>query len=115
VTLSFAVSERFRDAAAEWGDSRLVAEAEALETKTEQALLEIEHLVSGATEVAFTVDGDVVRYDPSDELAALLEAQAESTGVAPETVLRLHVDLFARAFLDEDHSAPGHHPDDPRP
>lgn len=115
MTLSFTVSDRFREAAAEWGDSRLMDEEEALETKAEQALLEIEHLVSGATEVAFEVDGDTVRYEPSDELAAFLESQADAADLDPAGVLRLHVDLFARVFLDEDHSSPGRHPDDPRP
>lgn len=115
MTLAFTVSDRFRDAAVEWGDSRLMDEEEALEAKAEQALLEIEHLVSGAAEVEFTVDGDVVRHEPSDELAAFLERQADEAGIEPGELLGLHVDLFARVFLEDDQSTPGRHPDDPRP
>lgn len=115
MTLSFTVSERFRTAAAEWGESRLMDEEEALETKVEQALLEIEHLVSGAAAVSFAVEGDTVCYEPSDELAAFLDEQASAAGHDPGDLLSLHVDLFARVFLDDDQTAPGRHPDDPRP
>lgn len=115
MTLSFTVSDRFREAAEAWGDSRLVDEEEALETKAEQALLEIEHLVSGATDVEFAVDGDTVRYEPSEELEGFLEEQSAAAGLDPGELLALHVDLFARVFLDEERSAGGHHPDDPRP
>lgn len=115
MTLTFTVGDRFREAAAEWGDSRLMDESEALEAKAEQALLEIEHLVSGASDVEFAVDGDTVHHEPSDELAAFLEAQAADAGVEPGELLGLHVDLFATVFLEEDHSKPGRHPDDPRP
>ena len=115
MTLSFAVSDRFREAAAEWGDSRLMDEEEALAAKAEQALLEIEHLVSGASEVEFAVEGDTVHHEPSDELESFLESQAADAGVDPGELLGLHVDLFATVFLEADHSKPGRHPDDPRP
>lgn len=77
---------------------------DALETKVEQALLEIEHLAAGATEVEFEVDPEAgtVSYEPTPELADLLAAGAEETGLDPDEVLRLHVDLFARVFLDDD-------------
>lgn len=115
MTLSFTVGDRFREAAAQWGDSRLMDEEEALEAKAEQALLEIEHLVSGASAVAFTVEGDTVHHEPSDELRAFLEDQAAESGVDPAELLGLHVDLFASVFLEEDQATPGRHPDDPRP
>lgn len=108
LTLSFVVSDRFREAADEWGDERLMETEEAIESKAEQALLEIEHLVSGDVDpdLDFEVDEDRVRYDPSEELSAFLDEQAESAGVDPETVLKLHVDLFARVFLDDDNQRP---------
>lgn len=93
-------------------------EEEAIETKAEQALLEIEHLVSGATDVEFTVEGDVIRHEPSDELERFLKRQAAESGLDPEELLRLHVDLFARVFLEDDTSQPtagSGFPDDPRP
>ncbi|WP_435194181.1 hypothetical protein [Natronomonas sp. EA1] len=95
------VSDRFMDAAVEWGDYRMLDEQEALETKAEQALLEIEHLVSGSHEVAFDVEGEELVLYPSDELERLLAAQSESTGLSEAAVLSLHVDLFARVFLEE--------------
>lgn len=117
MTLSITVSDRFREAATEWGDNRLMDEEEALETKAEQALLEIEHLVSGATEVEFEVDAasGEISHEPSDDLEAFLGRQAAEFGLEPDAVLALHVDLFARAFLDEDGAASGSDPDDPRP
>lgn len=106
MTLSFEVSERFSDAAAQWGDQRLMDPEDALEEKAEQALLEIEHLVSDATEVEFAVDGATVHHEPSDELSAFLESQAAESGLDPETLLKLHVDLFARVFLDSERGRP---------
>ena len=106
LTLSFQVGERFLAAAEEWADARLMDSEEALSVKAEQALLEIEHLVSGATEVEFAVDGRTVHHEPSDDLAAFLAAQAEETGLSEERLLKLHVDLFARAFLDDDSRPP---------
>ena len=85
---------------------------EALETKAEQALLEIEHLVSGAHEVDFEVDGRTVSLEPSDELAAYLERQAEAKGLEEETVLELYVDLFARVFLEDEERPPNAPPKD---
>lgn len=95
-------SDRFTAAAAEWGDRRTMDDEEAMAVKAEQALLEIEHLVGGHTDVEFDVEGETIRYEPSAELAAFLDEQAERVGVDRETVLALYVDLFARAFLDDD-------------
>lgn len=100
MALTFEVGERFRDAAAEWGESRMMDEEDALETKVEQALLEVEHLVSGEQEVEFDVDETTVTYEPTDELAAFLDQQAEAVGVEPADVLAMHADLFATVFLD---------------
>lgn len=108
--LSFTVGGRFREAAAEWGNARMMDEEEALEAKAEQALLEIEHLVSGATEVEFEVDGETVTHHPSDDLTAFLEAQSEATGLDPDRLLKLHVDLFARVFHDDDVQRPPNAP-----
>ena len=95
------VSDRFAAAAAEWGDRRVMDDEEAMAVKAEQALLEIEHLGGGHTDVEFDVEGETIRYDPSAELAAFLDEQAERVGIDPEAVLGLYVDLFARAFLDD--------------
>lgn len=102
------LSERFQRAADKWAEERVMAEDAALEAKAEQALLEIEHLATGAEEVDFEIDEDesVVRYEPSADLLAFLDAQSEETGVDRETVLRLYVDLFAGAFLSEDTVTP---------
>ncbi|PSQ12029.1 hypothetical protein BRC93_03385 [Halobacteriales archaeon QS_5_70_15] len=104
--LSFEVDERFEAAAHEWGEARMMEFEEALETKAEQALLEVEHLVAGAHEVEFEVDGTTVRHYPTDELREFLERQAGATGLEPSEVLKLHVDLFARVFLDDDEERP---------
>jgi len=101
LSLAFEVGERFVAAAEEWAERRMTDADDALETKVEQALLEVEHLASGAHDVAFEVDGRTVTYDPTADLRDLLDRQAEETGLEPATVLKLHVDLFARAFLDE--------------
>ena len=106
MTLDFEVGDRFIEAAEEWGEGRLMDRDEALRVKAEQALLEIEHLVADVTEVEFEVDGRTIRYDPSDELETFLQSQAASVGVDPAMVLKLHVDLFARAFLDDDQIRP---------
>ncbi|EMA32964.1 hypothetical protein [Haloarcula japonica] len=101
MTLTFEVSDRLYEAAQEWADRRLEEIDEAMETKVEQALLEIEHLVSQSHDVAFEVDGREIRYDPTAELAALLRRQAEESGLDESTVLKMHVDLYANTFLDE--------------
>ena len=101
LTLAFEVSDRLYEAAQEWADRRLEDIDEAMETKVEQALLEIEHLVSQSHDVAFEVDGREIRYEPTEELAALLRRQAEESGVDESAVLKMHVDLYANAFLDE--------------
>lgn len=106
LTLSFTVDDRFLEAAEEWGDTRMMDPEDALEVKAEQALLEIEHLVSGATEVEFDVDGRTVSHEPSDDLETFLAEQAEESGLSEERLLKLHVDLFARVFLDEDSRPP---------
>jgi len=110
LTLSFTVDDRFYAAAEEWGEKRLMETEEALETKVEQALLEIEHLVSGVHEVEFAVDGREVHYDPTDELASFLESQAAAASIDEATVLRLHVNLFASVFLDDDEERPPNAP-----
>lgn len=112
MAITFEPSERLHEAAGEWADQRMMAEEEALEVKVEQALLEVEHLVSGGTEVIFEVEdgGDRVRFSPSDDLATFLEGQAEESGLTTERLLRLHVDLFATVFLDEDSERPPNAP-----
>lgn len=99
--LAFEVNDRFVAAAEAWAESRMTDTETALETKVEQALLEVEHLVSGAYEVEFEVDGRTVEYEPTPELTAFLEQQAESAGLDRSTLLKLHVDLFANAFLED--------------
>jgi hypothetical protein len=94
-------SDRFREAAHEWGDRRMLDEEEAMGAKAEQALLEIEHLVASHTEVEFEIEDGTIRYEPSDELSEFLDEQAAFAGIDRETVLSLHVNLFARVFLDE--------------
>ncbi|MFB6270076.1 MAG: hypothetical protein ABEH83_09040 [Halobacterium sp.] len=98
--MEFEASDRLLAAADEWADKRMTDREDALGTKVEQALLEIEHLVSGRQEVDFDVDGTTVRYEPTPELAAFLEEQAESVGGEPSDVLAMHADLFATVFLD---------------
>lgn len=99
--ITFEVSDRVYEAAEEWGEARLEDIDTALETKLEQALLEVEHLVSGSHEVDFEVDGRTVHHEPTDELASYIEEQAEAKGLEESEVLELYVDLFARVFLDE--------------
>lgn len=101
LTLVFEVSDRLYAAAAEWGERRLEDTEDALATKIEQSLLEIEHLVSGAHEVEFTVDGREIQFEPTEELSTFLSAQADETGLTPNAVVKLHVDLYANAFLEE--------------
>ena len=88
----------------------MIDREDAVETKVEQALLEVEHLVSGATEVTFEVEDRTVRHEASDELAELLAAQAEETGLDESELLRLHVDLFSGAFRDDDAVRPPNAP-----
>lgn len=108
LTLTIDLTDRFVAAAEEWAEARLEDQETALETKAEQALLEIEYLVSGRTEVSFDVDVDAaqIEYAPSDDLATLLSAQADDTGLDESTVLRLHVDLFVGAFPGDDDRPP---------
>ncbi|RMB18190.1 hypothetical protein [Haloplanus aerogenes] len=108
LSLTIDLTERFVAAADEWAEARLEERETALETKAEQALLEIEYLVSGRTEVSFDVDAEAGRIDyaPSDELSRLLSAQADDTGLDEATILRLHVDLFVGAFPGDDDRPP---------
>jgi len=101
--LAFEVGDWFYEAAEEWADRRMQDTEEALETKTEQSLMEIEHLIAEThtVELDFEVDGREVRYEPSPELAEFLSRQAEGSGLDESDVLKMHVDLFANAFLDE--------------
>lgn len=101
MTLTFEISDRLYEAAEEWAEVRMEDLDEALETKVEQALLEIEHLVSQSHDVEFGVDDRQVSYEPTEELAALLRRQADEGDVDESTVLKMHVDLYANAFLDE--------------
>lgn len=101
MTLAFEVSDRLYAAAEEWADRRLEETEEALETKVEQALLEIEHLVSSGYEVEFDVDGHEIRFEPTEELSEFLSRQADETGLTESAVLKLHVDLYANTFLEE--------------
>ncbi|GAA0277167.1 hypothetical protein [Halobacterium noricense] len=98
--MQFEASDRLVAAADEWADKRMSDREDALETKVEQALLEVEHLVSGEQDVEFDVDERTVTYEPTDALAAFLDQQAESVGVDPADVLAMHADLFATVFLD---------------
>ncbi len=83
---------------------------QAFETKVEQALLEIEHVVSGATDVTFEVENRTVRHEPSDELATLLSHQSDETGVSEAVLLGLHVELFSGVFGDDDTVRPPNAP-----
>lgn len=102
MALEVHIGERLTDAAAEWAETRMQDESKALEQKLEQALLEVEHLASGSTELEFELDGDTLVYEPSEELSELLTTQAERIDSDPATVLELHLELFARTFLPED-------------
>ncbi len=102
MALSVSIGDRLVDAAAEWAETRMQEPDAALEQKLEQALLEVEHLASGSTEVAFELDEETLEYEPSEELSALLNEQAERVDSEPATVLELHLELFARTFLPDD-------------
>ncbi|MFC7175533.1 hypothetical protein [Halosegnis marinus] len=104
------VSDRLREAASDWGEQRLQSADEALETKVEQALLEVEHLASGATDVEFELDGDEIRFEPSRELSRLLSEQADEAGIGPDEVLVMYVDLCARVFVSDDDERPANAP-----
>lgn len=110
LSLAFEAGDRFARAAADWAERQLMEEAEALELKAEQSLLEIEHLVAGVDEVDFEVDGRRIIHHPTPELQAFLERQAAEAGVDEATLLKLHVDLFARAFLEGDVERPPNAP-----
>lgn len=104
------MGDRFVAAAKEWGDNRMMNHDEAIETKAEQSLLEVEHLVSGATSVEFEVEGRTVHHEPSDELAELLAEQADETDLSESRLLKLYVDLFSGAFRDDDAVRPPNAP-----
>lgn len=103
MTLTFEVDDRFYRAAEAWADRRMQDTETALETKTEQSLMEIEHLIADlqTVELEFEVDGRQVSYEPTPELSEFLARQAADTGLDESDVLKMHVDLFANAFLDE--------------
>lgn len=103
------VSERLRDAADDWGEKRLAEGDDALETKVEQALLEVEHLASGATDVSFELDEDEIVYEPSPALGQLLNEQA-SGDVTPSTILGFYLELCARVYLDDGEERPPNAP-----
>lgn len=114
MSLTFEVGDRLHEAAEAWAESRMTDTDEALETKVEQALLEVEHLVSGAYEVEFTVDGRTVTYEPTDALLTFLQTQTAGTDLDESALLKRHVDLFANAFL-EDAEAEARPPNAPPP
>ncbi|MFW5938878.1 MAG: hypothetical protein ACOCSD_05305 [Halolamina sp.] len=113
MALLVTIGDRLAGAAGEWADQRMLDDADALEQKLEQALLEVEHLASGTTEIEFELEGQTLQYEPSEELAELLERQAERIDADPGTVLELHLELFARTFLPEDSVMPGAGPGAP--
>lgn len=110
MSLEFEVDDRFEQAAAEWATRQMMDESEALEIKAEQSLLEIEHLISGSHEVEFDVDGQTITHHPSADLSEFLSRKAEETGLERSSVLKLYVDLFTRAFLDDDMERPPNAP-----
>lgn len=112
MTLSFEASDRLLAGADRWAEARMIDSEEALEVKAEQALLEVENLVANAFEVEFEVEGRTITHHPSEELRTLLEEQAAEVGVDPATLLRMHVDLFADAFVGEDDRPPNAAPRD---
>lgn len=100
MTLEFEASDRLLAAAEEWGEQRMEDTEDALESKVEQSLLEVENLVSGAQDVDFEVENGVVRHEPSDALGTFLADQTEDTDLTPAALLSKHVDLFATVFID---------------
>lgn len=103
-------TDRFLEAVEEWAESRMMERADALETKAEQALLEIEHLVAEAHDVEFAVDGDTIRYEPSDAVYRFLVERAEEADIDVETVTTLYINLYANAYLDSDTMRPSNAP-----
>lgn len=110
MSITFEVDERFAQAADDWAERQLMDESEALEIKAEQALLEIEHLISESHEVEFDVDGYTITHYPTADLSDFLSRKAEETGLDESTIMKLYVDLFARAFLDDDMERPPNAP-----
>lgn len=113
MALTVTLGDRLVDAASEWADQRMLDDEDALEQKLEQALLEVEHLASGTTELEFEIDGRTLEYEPSEELDELLAEQAERVDADPAAVLELHLELFARTFLPDDTIQPGAGPGAP--
>lgn len=110
MSLTFEVDERFAKAAEDWAERQMMDDEAALEIKAEQSLLEIEHLISESHEVEFEVDGPTITHHPSADLSRFLESKAEETGLEEAELLKLYVDLFARAFLDDDTERPPNAP-----
>lgn len=102
MALEVTIGERLRDAADEWAETRMQKTDEALEQKLEQALLEVEHLASGTTEIEFELSDHTLQYEPSEALRELLHEQADRIDSDQATVLELHLELFARTFLPDD-------------
>lgn len=110
MSLTFEVDDRFAQAADDWAERQMMDEADALEIKVEQSLLEIEHLISDSHEVEFEVDGHTVTHHPTSDLSAFLDAKAQETGLEESELMKLYVDLFARAFLEDDTERPPNAP-----
>lgn len=110
MSLEFEVDDRFVRAASEWAERQMMDEEDALEVKAEQSLLEIEHLISGSHEVEFDIDGRIITHYPTADLAAFLSGKADETGLSEAELLKLYVDLYTRAFLDDDTERPPNAP-----
>ncbi|QDX41401.1 hypothetical protein [Salarchaeum sp. JOR-1] len=110
MTVTFEASDRLVEGAEEWGNQRMMDTEDALESKVEQALLEIENLLANEFDVDFTVDGTTVHYEPVPDVASFLEAQADEHDVSVAEILRIHVDLYARVFLHDDEERPPNAP-----
>lgn len=109
-TIAVTPTDRFLEAVEEWAEARMMEREEALETKAEQALLEIEHLVAEAHEVAFSIEGDTIRYEPSNGVYRFLLERAEEADIDVETVTTLYINLYANAYLDSDTMRPSNAP-----
>lgn len=110
MTLTFEASDRLVEGAEEWGEKRMMDTEDALESKVEQALLEIENVLANEFDVAFELDGRTVHYEPADEVASFVDAQAEEYDLPREDVVRMHVDLYSRVFLHSDEERPPNAP-----
>jgi len=110
LTVTFDASDRLVEGAEEWGEKRMMDTEDALESKVEQALLEIENVVANEFDVAFSIDGRTVHYEPSKEVASFFDAQAAEYDLSVADVARMHVDLYSRVFLHDDEERPPNAP-----